>query len=83
MNKPVHLDLSMLDISKISIHKCWYNYIKPDHGEKAKLCYTDTDSVIACTKTKGIYIGIRIDVETRFDTSTYELNRKNITQRKK
>ena len=83
MNKSVLLNVSILDTSKIAMYKCWYNYIKPDYGEKAKLCYTDTDSVIACTKAKDIYTSIVIDMETRFNASIYELNRKNITQREK
>ena len=83
MNKSVLLNVSILDISKIAMYKCWYNYIKPDYGEKAKLFYTDTDGVVACTKAKDIYISIVIDMKTRFNTSIYELDRKDITQRKK
>ena len=25
-------------MSKILIHEFWYDYVKPKHGEKAKLC---------------------------------------------
>ena len=35
----------------------------------------DTDSFIVFIKTKDIYIDIAKDVETRFDTSNYELGR--------
>ena len=35
----------------------------------------DTDSFIVNTKTKYIYKNIAKDVETRFDTSNYELDR--------
>ena len=35
----------------------------------------DTDSIIVHIKTKYIYADIAEDVETRFDTSNYELDR--------
>ena len=46
MNKPVYLGLSILQLSKISMFEFWYDYVKPKYGEKAKLCYMDTDSFI-------------------------------------
>ena len=35
----------------------------------------DTDSLIVYIKTQNIYKDIAKDVETRFDTSSYELDR--------
>ena len=35
----------------------------------------DTDSFIMYIKTEDIYVDIAKDVETRFDTSNYELER--------
>ena len=72
MNIYVHLGLLILQISKIVICEFWYDYIKPKHGEKAKLCYMDTGSFIFYIKTEEIYSDIAKDVETRFDTSNYE-----------
>ena len=46
MIKPVCLDLSILEISKIVMYEFWYDNVKPKYGEKAKLCYTDTDRFI-------------------------------------
>ena len=75
INKPVYLGLSILELSKILMYEFWYDYTKPKHGEKAKLCYMDTDSFIAHIKTNDIYKDIAEDVETKFDTSNYELDR--------
>ena len=75
MNKPVYLGLSILELSKISMYEFWYDYAKLKHGEKAKLCYMDTDSFIVYIKTDDIYKDIAEDVETRFDTSNYKLKR--------
>ena len=33
MNKPVYLDLSILEISKTLMYKFWYDYMKPRYGE--------------------------------------------------
>ena len=43
MNKCVYLGLSILQLSKILMYEFWYDYVKPKYGEKAKLCYMDTD----------------------------------------
>ena len=43
MNKPVYLGLLILELSKILMYECWYDNVKPKHGEKTKLCYTDTN----------------------------------------
>ena len=53
----------------------WYDYVKPKYGEKSKLCYMDRDSFIVYIKTDDIYKDIAEDVETRFDTLNYELDR--------
>ena len=45
------------------------------YGEKVKLCYMDSDSFIVVIKTDDIYKDIAKDVESRFDTSNYELDR--------
>ena len=75
MNKPVYLGLSLLKLSKVLMCEFWYNYVKPKYGEKAKLCYIDTDSFIVYIKTDYVYRDITENVETRFDTSNYELDR--------
>ena len=39
------------------------------------MCYIDTDSFVVFIKPNNIYKNIAEDVETRFDTSNYELGR--------
>ena len=75
MNKPIYLGLSILDISKILMYEFWYDYVKPKYGNRVKLCYMDTDSFIMNIKTNDFYKDIFIDVDKRFDTSNYEINR--------
>ena len=40
----------------------------------SQLCYMDTDSFIVHIKTEDIHKDILLDVETRFDTSSYNVN---------
>ena len=75
MNKPVYLGLSILDLSKTVMYEFWYDYVTPKYLENAKLCYMDTDSLIVHAETDDIYKDIAEDVETRFDTSNFEIDR--------
>ena len=75
MNKPIYLGLSILEISKTLMYEFWYDYMKPKYDNNVKLCYMDTDSFIMNIKTNDFYKDIANDVENRFDTSNYELNR--------
>ena len=75
MNKLRYLGLSILDISKILMYQFWYDYMKPKHGNDVKLCYMDTGSFVMNIKTEDFYKDIANDVEKRFDTSNYEVDR--------
>ena len=75
VNKPIYLGLSILEISKTLMYEFWYDYMKPKNNNDVKLCYMDTDSFIMNIKTNDIYKDISNDVENRFDTSNYEVNR--------
>ena len=76
MIKPLYLGMSILDISKTLMYEFWYGYIRPKYGDKAKLCYTDTDSFVIHTKTEDFFQDISNDVERYFDTSNYDENDK-------
>ena len=83
MNKPVFLGLSILEISKTLMYEFWYDYMKPKYGDNVKLCYMDTDSFIMHIKTDDFYKYIANDVEKRFDTSNYDINRPLLTGKNK
>ena len=75
IKKTVYFGLPTLDLSKTVIYEFWYDYLKPIHGEKAKLRYMDPDSFIAHIKPDDIYEDIAEDVKKWFDTLNYELFR--------
>ena len=62
------------------MYEFWHDYIKPKYQKNAKLCYMDADRFII--KTEDFYEDIAHDVEKRFDTSKYEVNRSLSTEKK-
>ena len=76
VNKPIYLGQAILDISKMLKYEFWDDCIKPKYGDKARLCYTDTDSFVINIKTEDFYNDIASDVEKWFDTSNYDKNDK-------
>ena len=57
------------------MYEFWYDYMKRKYGDMVKLCYMDTDSLIMNIKTKDFYKDIAQDVEERFDTLIYNVDR--------
>ena len=74
MIKLIYLGMPILDISKTIMYKFWYDYIKWKYGERAKLCYTDTDSFAIHIKTEGFFEDISNNIERWFDTCNYDEN---------
>ena len=74
-NKSVHLGLSVIELNNILMHQLWCDYVKLKCSEKAKLCYMDRDKLIVYIKTDDICKDLAEDVEIRFDTSNYQLDR--------
>ena len=74
VNKPVYLGLSILGLSKTVMYEFLYDCIKLKYSEKAKKCYSYTISFTVHVKTEDVYKDIAEDVESRFDTSNYEVD---------
>ena len=64
-----------IEISKTLMYDFWFDYMKPKYDDNVKLCYMDTDSFTVHIKAKDFYKDMADNVEKRFDTSNYEVNR--------
>ncbi|GBB98462.1 hypothetical protein RclHR1_32310003 [Rhizophagus clarus] len=69
LNKPIYVRASILDLSKYFMYN-FYNHIKRKYGDRAKLCYTDTDSLIIKIETEDVYADMIEDADL-YDFSDY------------
>ena len=70
MNRPAYIGMCILDLSKTLMYDFHYNYIKHNYGNKAKLLFTDTDSLTYEIETKDAYADFWKNKD-RFDNSDY------------
>jgi hypothetical protein len=70
LNKPAYIGMSILDISKTLMYDFHYNHIRKHYGCKAKLLFTDTDSLMYRLHTPDAYKDA-MKFASKFDTSGY------------
>ena len=70
LDRPAHVGMCILDLSKTLMYDFHYNYIKKRYNNKAKLLFTDTDSFCYEIETQDIYEELWQD-RNLFDNSDY------------
>ena len=70
LNRPAYVGMCILDLSKTLMYDFHYNYIKRNYGYKAKLLFTDTDSLTYEIEAKDVYKDFFKDKD-KFDNSDY------------
>ena len=73
LNRPTYVGMCILDLSKTLMYDFHYNYIKNKYGNKAKLLFTDTDSLTYEIETKNAYADFFED-KNKFDNCDYPKN---------
>ena len=71
MNKPIYLGMCILGISKTLMYDFYYGFLKPMYGDRIKLLFTDTDSLMIEVETEDFYKDITPYVHELFDTSNF------------
>ena len=55
LNKPIAVGFCILELSKLTMYKFYYDYLKPKYENHCKLLFTDTDSLCCEIQTSDIY----------------------------
>ena len=70
LNKPIYVGFTVLDLSKLLMYNFHYQFIKPLYMERARLLFTDTDSLCYQIFTANVYDDLAANMNM-FDTSDY------------
>ena len=73
LNRPAYVGMCILDLSKTLMYDFHYNYIKSQYGNKARLLFTDTDSLTYEIEADDVYQDFWKDKHL-FDNSDYPKN---------
>ena len=55
LNRPAYVGMCMLNLSKTLMYDFHYKFIKEKYGDKARLLFTDTDSLTYEIETDDVY----------------------------
>ena len=75
LDKPSYVGMCILDLSKVLMYDFHYNFIKKKYGERAKLLFTDTDSLCYHIRTDDVFEDL-YNHKDMFDNSDYSKSSK-------
>jgi hypothetical protein len=73
LNKPIYIGFAVLDLSKLLMYDFHYNHVQKGYPGKARLLFTDTDSLCYHIETEDIYRDMGEDGQM-YDFSDYPTN---------
>ena len=76
LNRPAYVGMCILDPSKTLMYDFHYNYIKRKYNDKAKLLFTDTDSLTYEITAEDVYNDFWND-KNKFDNSDFDNSESN------
>ena len=78
LDRPLYAGFTILELSKYIMYDFHYRYVKSTYGERARLLFTDTDSLCYEITTADIYADMLADAD-QFDTSDYPTDHPNFS----
>jgi hypothetical protein len=69
-DRPLIMGMAILDVAKTFVYDFHYSYVEPRYGPRARLLFTDTDSLAYSLDTEDAYKDMGAELD-RFDTSDY------------
>ena len=75
LDKPSYVGMCILDLSKVLMYDFHYNFIKKKYGDRAKLLFTNTDSLCYHIRTDDVYEDL-YKYRDMFDNSDYSKSSK-------
>ena len=75
LDKPSYVGMCILDLSKVLMYDFHYNFIKEKYGDRARLLFTDTDSLCYHIITDDVYQDL-YNHKDMFDNSDYSKSSK-------
>ena len=79
LHKPAHVEMSILDFSKVLMYEFHYDCIKNKYTSNSGLLFTDTDSLMYEIKTKDVYEDFNDDKKTCFILVIIQLSQNIMT----
>ena len=71
LTKPIAVGFCILELSKLTMYKFYYDYLKPKYQERCMLLFTDTDSLCCQIQTPDLYKDMSEAMDL-FDTSNFD-----------
>ena len=63
LSKPAYIRMCILELSKVLTYEFHHDYVKNKYGNKSRLLFTDTDSLMYEIKTEDVYEDFSSDKE--------------------
>jgi hypothetical protein len=74
LDTPCYVGTCVLELSKLHMYQFHYDVIRAQYGDKARLLFTDTDSLVYDITTPDLYADILATGDRYYDTSDYPID---------
>ena len=72
MCKPIAIGCTILEYAKLVMYEVYYDCLLPKFGDRLRLCFTDTDSLISRIESKNLDDELHNIADEWLDTSNFD-----------